>query len=235
MLARHVIHQIGCQALIRSGRAFNANMSGIDDVAVGLPGPAALQADGCYLVQATAGRTARPVDCQRLDFSPDRYGNGDIRVTTQQNLIIPNISEDRIGALTDEPLFSELPFDPSPIMRGLVSCTGNDYCSLALIETKGYAVQVARELEKRTAGRKIQPLTIHWSGCPAGCGLHQVATIGLQGCRSRQSNGDIVDAAHVCVKGATGPNPRLATDLMYDVPCEQLAEALEPLVSYLPR
>jgi ferredoxin-nitrite reductase len=165
----------------------------------------------------------------------DRYGNGDIRVTTQQNLIIPNIPEDRIGALTDEPLFNELPFNPSPIMRGLVSCTGNDYCALALIETKGYAVQVARELEKRTAGRKIQPLTIHWSGCPAGCGLHQVATIGLQGCRSRQSNGDIVDAAHVCVKGATGPNPHLATDLMYDVPCEQLADALEPLVSYLPR
>jgi NAD(P)H-nitrite reductase large subunit len=165
----------------------------------------------------------------------DRYGNGDIRVTTQQNLIIPNICEERIGALTDEPLFGELPFDPSPIMRGLVSCTGNDYCSLALIETKGYAVQVARELEKRAAGRKIQPLTIHWSGCPAGCGLHQVATIGLQGCRSRQSNGEIVDAAHVCVKGATGPNPHLATDLMYDVPCEQLADALEPLVSYLPR
>jgi ferredoxin-nitrite reductase len=165
----------------------------------------------------------------------DRYGDGDIRVTTQQNLIIPNIPEDRIGALTEEPLFSELPFDPSPIMRGLVSCTGNDYCALALIETKGYAIEVARELEKRTAGRKIQPLTIHWSGCPAGCGLHQVATIGLQGCRSRQSNGDIVDAAHVCVKGATGPNPRLATDLMYDVPCDQLAEALEPLVSYLPR
>jgi ferredoxin-nitrite reductase len=165
----------------------------------------------------------------------DRYGNGKIRVSTQQNLIIPNIAEDRIGALTDEPLFSELPFDPSPIMRGLVSCTGNDYCPLALIETKGYAIQVARELEKRTAGRKIQPLTIHWSGCPAGCGLHQVSTIGLQGCRSRQSNGEIVDAAHVCVKGSTGANPRLATDLMYDVPCEQLADALEPLVSYLPR
>jgi NAD(P)H-nitrite reductase large subunit len=165
----------------------------------------------------------------------DRYGNGEIRVTTQQNLIIPNIAEPRIGALTDEPLFGELPFDPSPIMRGLVSCTGNDYCNLALIETKGYAIQVARELEKRTAGRKIQPLTIHWSGCPAGCGLHQVATIGLQGCRSRQANGDIVDAAHVCVKGQTGPNPHLATDLMYDVPCEQLADALEPLVTYLPR
>jgi len=164
----------------------------------------------------------------------ERYGNGDIRVTVGQNLLIPNIPEARIGALADEPLFQELPYDPSPIMRGLVSCTGNDYCSLALIETKGWAIEVARELERRTAGRKVQPLTIHWSGCPAGCGLHQVATIGLQGCRSRV-NGEVVDAAHVCVKGRSGPNPVVATDLMYDVPCERLAEALEPLVSYLPR
>src|SRR5262249_10470362 len=124
--------------------------------------------------------------------------------------------------------------DPSPILRGLVSCTGNDYCHMALIETKGWALKVAGELEKRTAGRKLKPLTIHWSGCPAGCGLHQVATIGLQGCRSRV-NGEVVDAAHVYVNGKAGPQPVLATDLMYDGPCERLADALEPLGSYLPR
>ena len=119
-------------------------------------------------------------------------------------------------------------------MRGLVSCTGNDYCGLALIETKGWAIKVAQELERRTEGRKLLPLTIHWSGCPAGCGMHQVATIGLQGCRSRV-DGEVVDAAHVCVKGQDGPKPVVATDLMYDVPCERLADALEPLVSFLPR
>jgi ferredoxin-nitrite reductase len=164
----------------------------------------------------------------------ERYGSGDIRVTTGQNLIIPNIPETRIGALSDEPLFQELPYDPSPIMRGLVACTGIDYCGLALIETKGYAIEVARELERRTAGRKLQPLTMHWSGCPAGCGMHQVATIGLQGCRSRV-NGEVVDAAHVFVNGKTGPKPATATDLMYDVPCDQLTDALEPLVCFLPR
>jgi nitrite reductase (NADH) large subunit len=164
----------------------------------------------------------------------ERYGSGDIRVTTGQNLIIPNIPEPRIGALSDEPLFGELPYDPSPIMRGLVACTGIDYCGLALIETKGYALEVARELERRTAGRKLQPLTMHWSGCPAGCGMHQVATIGLQGCRSRV-NGEVVDAAHVYVNGKDGPKPATATDLMYDVPCDQLADALEPLVCFLPR
>jgi ferredoxin-nitrite reductase len=164
----------------------------------------------------------------------ERYGNGDVRVTISQNMIVPNIPETRLGALMDEPLFQELPYDPSPIMRGLVACTGIDYCGLALIETKGYAIQIAKELEQRTAGRKLRPLTIHWSGCAAGCGMHQVATIGLQGCRSRV-NGTVVDAAHVSVKGSTGPNPVIATDLLYDVPCDTLADALEPLVNFLPR
>jgi hypothetical protein len=48
-------------------------------------------------------------------------------------------------------------------------------------------------------------------------------------------DGEIVDAAHVTVKGQTGPNPVVATDLMYDVPINQLADALEPLICYLPR
>ncbi len=162
------------------------------------------------------------------------YGNGEVRLTVQQNLVLPNVPEDKLGTLTEEPLLKELSYDPSPILRGLVSCVGIDYCHFALIETKGWAIEVARELEMRTAGRKIAPLTIHWSGCPSGCGMHQVATIGLQGCRSRVNN-EIVDAAHVYLNGKSGPTPRIANDTMYDVPCKELADALEPLVKYLPR
>jgi nitrite reductase (NADH) large subunit len=165
----------------------------------------------------------------------DVYGNGEVRVTPGQNLIVPNIPERRINALTSEPILQELPYDPSPIMRGLVACTGIDYCPLALIDTKGWAIEVAKDLERRTAGRRMLPLTIHWSGCPAGCGLHQVATIGLQGCRTKMANGEIVDAAHVCIGGKTGPNPVVATDVMYDVPCDRLSEVLEPLANYFPR
>jgi nitrite reductase (NADH) large subunit len=164
----------------------------------------------------------------------ERFGSGDIRLTVQQNLILTGVPGSRIGALTEEPILKELPHDPGPIMRGLVSCTGIDYCHLALIETKGWALEVARELEHRTEGQKIAPLTIHWSGCSAGCGMHGVSTIGLQGCRSRV-NGSIVDAAHVTVNGQTGPHPVVGQDLMYDVPCDQLADALLPLVKYLPR
>jgi nitrite reductase (NADH) large subunit len=164
----------------------------------------------------------------------ERYGTGDIRMTVQQNLVITGVPGARIGALTEEPILKELPHDPSPIMRGLVSCTGIDYCHMALIETKGWALEVARELEQRTEGKKVAPLTIHWSGCSAGCGMHGVSTIGLQACRTRV-NGTVVDAAHVTVNGQTGPHPVVGQDLMYDVPCDQLADALLPLVRHLPR
>jgi hypothetical protein len=60
-----------------------------------------------------------------------------------------------------------------------------------------------------------------------------VGTIGLQGCRSRVG-GEVVDAAHVYIHGKSGPEARHASDLMYDVPCDQLPDALESIVRYLP-
>jgi ferredoxin-nitrite reductase len=164
----------------------------------------------------------------------ERYGTGRLRITSQQNVVITDIPEPRLAEFNQEPLLKELPVDPSPLMRGLVACTGIDYCHMALIETKDWAIQVARELERRTEGKKVLPLSIHWSGCSAGCGLHQTATIGLQGCRTR-IDGKIVEAAHVCVGGKSGPNARVALDLLYDVPCEKLADSLEPLVRFTPR
>ncbi len=167
----------------------------------------------------------------------ERYGNGELRLTTGQNVIIAGVPDAKLGDLTQEPLLKELRYDPTPIMRGLVSCTGIDYCHMALIETKGWAIEVAKKLEERLGddAQRLKPLSIHWSGCPAGCGMHQVASIGLQGCRSRQPSGDIVDSAHVYVNGSTGPQPRVATELLNDVPCERLADALLPLVQFLPR
>ncbi len=89
----------------------------------------------------------------------------------------------KLPDLTAEPLLKEFSYNPSPIMRGLVACVGNDYCNLALIDSKGWAIKVARALEKRLGedAHKLPPLTIHWSGCPAGCGNHHVASIGLEG------------------------------------------------------
>ena len=98
----------------------------------------------------------------------DEYGTGDIRLTQNQNLIIPNVPDGKIGDLTAEPLLQQLRYDPSEIMRGMVSCTGIDYCHFSLIETKERAMQAIRHLESKLGNTR--PLTVNWSGCPNGCG-----------------------------------------------------------------
>ncbi len=167
----------------------------------------------------------------------DEYGTGEIRLTPDQNLLIPNIPDARLNDFTREPVLHELPYNPSPIMRGLVTCTGNDYCPLALIETKGWALRVAEQLEQMLGDQvtHLKDISIRWSGCAAGCGLHQAADIGLQGCRSRTGGGNIVDAAHVYVRGRTGPQTTPGLPLLSEVPCEKLAATLAPLVLHLRR
>jgi ferredoxin-nitrite reductase len=72
---------------------------------------------------------------------------------------------------------------------------------------------------------------MHWSGCPAGCGNHLVADIGLLGKRIKRGN-EVIDAVDIYMGGRTGTHPKLATKVMEDVPCDQLAKVLEFVTPY---
>ena len=160
-----------------------------------------------------------------------RYGSGGVRITTSQNVIVPNVPESMLTDLTNESLLRELRHDPSDMMRGVVSCTGIDYCHMALIETKELALKTARELDARLgSGRKL--LTMHWSGCPAGCGNHTGADIGLLG-KNVKIGDEIVDAVDVFVGGRSGPNAKAGTKILEDVPCSDLPRVLEQVIPYV--
>ncbi len=160
------------------------------------------------------------------------YGTGHVRLTTGQNAILINIPQQQLEALLREPLLNELSPEPSRFVRGLVSCTGLQYCNLAVIETKARAVQVATRLEHRL-GADGEPLTIHWSGCPAACGNHLAADIGLRGMKVNVG-GKSVDAVAIYVGGRTGPHARAAVPIMEMVPCDEaLPDVLATVVKHL--
>jgi len=148
----------------------------------------------------------------------DQYGSGNVRLTTGQNVILPDVPVHRAPALLREPLLKELSPAPSSFFRGLVACTGTDYCNLAQIETKRYAVWMARKLEQ-SLGPVGSPLTIHWSGCPAGCGNHQAADIGFRGMRLNVGD-QIVDAVAIYTGGKTGPGAVAGQEVLDVVPCD---------------
>ena len=160
----------------------------------------------------------------------ETYGTGELRLTPHQAIIIPNVSDKKMGYLTEEPILKKFLYNPSPIQRGLVSCVGNDYCNLALIETKSRAVETAQIVEAKL-GTELKPITMHWSGCPAGCGNHLVADVGLIG-KKIKIKGKSIEAVDVFVGGRSGPNPSPAIKLLEDVPCDVLPEVLSGILPY---
>ena len=167
---------------------------------------------------------AAMVELARLARS---YGSGELRLTEAQNLMIVNVPTDRLEALLAAPLLQRYRPDPSPLQAEAVSCTGNAYCNLALIPTKGTAQAVLDELERRV--ELPQAVRMHWTGCPNACGQPYMGQIGLMGAKARK-DGEMVEAAKIYLGGAMDAEPKLAELHHKGVPLTDLPEVLEQLL-----
>lgn len=155
------------------------------------------------------------------------YGSGEIRFTVEQNLIIPNIPDSRLDAFLKEPLLERFAVNPENLMRGLVSCTGSQFCGFAMIETKNRALAFIKALEAELT--LPQPIRIHWTGCPNSCAQPQVADIGLMGTKGRK-NGKVVEAVDIWMGGKVGHEAELGAKVMKSIPCDDLKPVLRDLL-----
>ncbi|GMN37628.1 hypothetical protein TIFTF001_006976 [Ficus carica] len=160
-------------------------------------------------------------DMDALARLADEYGTGELRLTVEQNIIIPNVENSKLEALLKEPLLKDR-FSPEPpiLMKGLVACTGNQFCGQAIIETKARALKVTEEVERLVA--VARPVRMHWTGCPNTCGQVQVADIGFMGCMTRDENGKVVEGADVFLGGQIGSDSHLGEVYKKSVPCKDL-------------
>jgi ferredoxin-nitrite reductase len=143
-----------------------------------------------------------------------------ITTTNKQNLILLNILEKNLPALQAELDANGLSWRPSNFRQGCVSCTGMEFCNLALAETKNRMVLLVEQLEAECAGY-TDKIRIHFSGCPSSCGQHQIADIGFRG-GSTRVNGVPTECFDLFIGGKLGANARfnelvkgkvLATDI----------------------
>jgi ferredoxin-nitrite reductase len=112
-------------------------------------------------------------------------------------------------------------------MRGLVSCTGNQFCPVAIVETKNRSLALTKQLSAAYDLPKV--VRIHWSGCPNSCAQPQVADIGFTGCKARK-DGKVVDGVDIYMGGTVGKDAHLGTCVMEKVPCEDLYEVVGKLL-----
>jgi sulfite reductase (ferredoxin) len=139
------------------------------------------QRDGRYYlgVAPSVGRSSGTQLWQVADLA-EEYGSGLVRTTSQQKLIILDVPEDRVAALSAELEARDLQVSPSAFRRGTMACTGIEFCKLAITDTKQRATDLYGELERRLPGFDT-PITINVNGCPNSCARFQVADIGFKG------------------------------------------------------
>jgi len=155
------------------------------------------------------------------------YGSSEIRLTVEQNVIIPNIPDENLEAFLAEPLLQKFTLDPKPLERKLVSCTGSQFCGFALIETKNRALALMKALDEEL--ELSRPVRIHWTGCPNSCGQPQVADIGLMGTKVRK-DGKSVEGVDLYMGGKVGKDAHLGTCVQKGIACDDLLPVLKNLL-----
>jgi ferredoxin-nitrite reductase len=155
------------------------------------------------------------------------YGSGEIRLTVEQNVIIPNIPDSRLQPFLAEPLLERFSINPAPLTRTLVSCTGAQFCNFALIDTKNRALATIKAIEAEL--ELPHRVRIHWTGCPNSCGQPQVADIGLMGTKIRK-DGKSVEAVDLYMGGKVGKDAQLGTCVQKGIACEDLIPVLRQLL-----
>jgi ferredoxin-nitrite reductase len=158
-----------------------------------------------------------------------QMGDGDIRLTVWQNLLISGIPEDKLH--TAEAAIEKLGLTTkaSSIRAGLVACTGNAGCRFAASDTKRHAEEIARWCETRV--ELDGPVNIHLTGCHHSCAQHYIGDIGLLACKVTVSEGtDPVEGYHILVGGGFGPDAALARELFRDVKAEDAPATIERML-----
>ena len=143
--------------------------------------------EGYYLVRISLPLGDVSADVfERFADVVENYGEGTVRATQSQNLVLRWVSEDELRGLYGRLKDLGLAVCDPPVLRNLVACAGASTCRLGICLSRGLVKAIRTTLEKD--GRDLQglgDLRIHVSGCPNACGRHLIADIGFHGAARR--------------------------------------------------
>jgi ferredoxin-nitrite reductase len=160
--------------------------------------------DGLYYLglNVPVGRMSGE-DFEEAGRLAEEYGS-EVRLATDQNLIFTGVAEDRTEDLLAEPLLERYSPNPGAFERGVVACTGSEFCRFGIVETKVRAVEWAQEMDERVGdGIGQEAVRMHFSGCSASCAQPQIGDIGFRG-ETAKTKDDIVEGVDIGLGGSLG-------------------------------
>jgi ferredoxin-nitrite reductase len=175
-------------------------------------------------VSVPAGRLSAKQMRQLADVAAN-YGQGELRLTVWENVIIPHIPDAFVETVRRNLQRMGFSSDASTLTSGMVSCTGNKGCKYSATDTKGHAVALAKAL----AAKKLtleQPVNLHFTGCPHSCAQHYCGDIGFLGAKL----GDGTEGYHIVLGGGMGHEQGIAREIFRGVRITELAPLTEKIL-----
>src|SRR5712664_1748206 len=156
-------------------------------------------------------------------------GDGDIRLTVWQNLLIPGVRDENVGLAVAAIEAIGLAVTASQIRAGLIACTGNAGCKFSASDTKRHAAEIGNWCEPRVP--IDTPLNIHLTGCHHSCAQHYISDIGLIGAKVPVGEeDDTVEGYHLFAGGGFGPNADVGQEVYHDLRAEDAPKPVEKLL-----
>jgi ferredoxin-nitrite reductase len=156
-------------------------------------------------------------------------GDGDIRLTVWQNLVLSGVPDARVAEVERRIAAIGLSTKASRIRAGLVACTGNRGCKFAASDTKGHALKIAEHVEARL--ELDVPVNVHLTGCHHSCAQHYIGDIGLIGAKvAINDDGDTVEGYDIVVGGGFGADARIGRELWKGIKADDCAALIEALL-----
>ncbi|MGM4905865.1 NirA family protein [Tardiphaga sp. 866_E4_N2_1] len=156
-------------------------------------------------------------------------GDGDIRLTVWQNLLIPGVKDANVALATAAIEALGLAIKTTEIRAGLIACTGRAGCKFGNADTKRTATNIAEWCDTRV--EVDTPINIHLTGCHHSCAQHYISDIGMIGARIPvDDSDDTLDGFHIFTGGGFGPHADVGQEVYQNVKSEDAPIVVERLL-----
>jgi ferredoxin-nitrite reductase len=156
-------------------------------------------------------------------------GDGDIRLTVWQNLLLSGIGDANVATAKAAIEQLGLSTRATSIRAGLVACTGSTGCRFSAAHTKEHAEEIAAWCEARV--ELDGPVNIHLTGCHHSCAQHYIGDIGLLACKvDVGDDAEPVEGYHVHIGGGFGPDAALGREIFRDVKAGDAPRTVERML-----
>jgi sulfite reductase (NADPH) hemoprotein beta-component len=155
----------------------------------------------------------------------DRYGLGDIRVTHEQNLVLPHVKLDDVEAVWKALDAAGIATPNINLVSDIIACPGLDYCALANARAIPVAQHIAEKFRDPDRAEKVGELKIKISGCINACGHHHVGHIGILGVDKKGE-----EFYQLTLGGSGAEDAAVGSMLGPALPYDRVADAVDTLV-----